>query len=84
MDYDFAHTPRIRSIRNGGYQRRRLTLEEAQAEVEQWIAADTEGGKFVAEEVPATELLPSYVRFVRIRHARSTKVWYTIQITARQ
>lgn len=81
MLYSFCHTPRIRSIRNGGYQKHNISLAEAQAEFAQWLAADTEGGDFVAEEIPGQELTPSYVRFARVRHARSRKVWYTLQIT---
>ncbi len=81
MTYSFAHTPRIRSIRNGGYQKHGLTIAEAQAEFGQWIVADTAGSKFMAEELPAAELPTNYVRFARIRHVRTGKVWYTLQIT---
>ncbi len=81
MAFSFCHTPRIRSIRNGGYSRHNISLEQAQAEFEQWLAADTAGGAFTAEEEPASELPANYLRFVRIRHARSGKVWYTLQIT---
>ncbi len=81
MLYSFCHTPRIRSIRNGGYQKHNISLAEAHDEFAQWLAADTEGGTFVAEEIPNEKLPKAYMRFARIRHARSRKVWYTLQIT---
>lgn len=83
MTYTFWHTPKLRSIRNGGYERHGISLEIAETEFAEWLRVDLESGDFVAREIETPERLRGViVRRVAILHKRTNRLWYVLQITA--
>ncbi len=82
MEYSFWHCPKIKSIRNGNYEKHKINLEQAQNEWNEMVKLYSNQTNF---EIIESEIIEQFknnlVRHCRIVHRKSGKLWYIMQIT---
>jgi hypothetical protein len=82
--YSFWHCPRIKSIRNGNYEKHKITFAQAQDEWNEMVKIYSNQSNF---ELIESEIFEQFkntlIRHCQIRHKKSGKLWYIMQITKR-